>query len=377
MQTKRMLKDSGRKRVTEIVSVLFLVIALGLLAGCGQKESGNTGTRVSSDSVSKSAPVPNELTEVRVALAGAISDSGILLADQRGYFKDEGIKLSLKREPINSSMLRLAGGDLDIAGGSISAAFLSAVSRGAHLKIISEKASITPGVPAYGVLVAAKDSGVDKIQQLKDKNVGVYSIAGYPSFILSRILERVNMSLDDVHLRVMNGPTMLQALAGGAIPAGILFEPSLAEAQRKGFVKIIAEPEDQNIVAGLLMASPEFLKNKELLIRFLRAYLRGVRDYDKAFFAVPNVGRQEVIRDLISDPLITIKSPELYASMRYPYINPNGELNMEALQEQVTYYYETGQVAGQSRLSAKEVTDLEYVHEAAKSLGLSDIRISR
>ena len=88
-------------------------------------------------------PHAAEAAQVRIGIARTMSDVGYYVADAMGYFKDEGIAVTMT--PFNSAaqmMAPLGSGDLDVGGGTVSAGFYNAIGRGLLMKIVAARTSI-------------------------------------------------------------------------------------------------------------------------------------------------------------------------------------------------------------------------------------------
>ncbi len=68
---------------------------------------------------------------VRVGIIGTISDAGLLIADRKGYFNQEGINAVFTAFDSAARMVApLGAGQLDVGAGSASAGLYNAVARG-------------------------------------------------------------------------------------------------------------------------------------------------------------------------------------------------------------------------------------------------------
>ena len=76
-----------------------------------------------------------QLAPVHFGSPQAISDAGVFIASARGYFAEQG--LNVDTQPFQSgpnTIVPLASGDLDVAGGTFSIALLNAIDRGLKAK---------------------------------------------------------------------------------------------------------------------------------------------------------------------------------------------------------------------------------------------------
>src|SRR5438105_15946146 len=86
------------------------------------------------------APQNTDLTELRIGITGNSADAALFIAQDRGYFKEQGLKLSYTRvQSANDTVAPLGAGQLEIGGGAISAGLFNAMARGVEVKIVADK----------------------------------------------------------------------------------------------------------------------------------------------------------------------------------------------------------------------------------------------
>ena len=88
---------------------------------------------------------------VRVALVQAVSDAPFFIADKKGYFAQEGIRVTFS--VLREMIAPLGTGQLDVGGTSTSAGLFNAVERGINIKIVADKGSTPPGYGYQPILV--------------------------------------------------------------------------------------------------------------------------------------------------------------------------------------------------------------------------------
>src|SRR5437868_3372150 len=101
-----------------------------------------------------STPGHAQLAEVSVGTASSISDGPIYIAENKGYFREEGLNVKTVEFTSATYMVApLGAGQLDVGGGAPSAGLYNAVARGIKLKIVADKASSQPGYGVNQILV--------------------------------------------------------------------------------------------------------------------------------------------------------------------------------------------------------------------------------
>ena len=92
---------------------------------------------------------------VHFGSVGGISDSGLYLADEFGWFRDAGITLDMQRQNSAPTLTAsIAIGELDVAGIALSPALFNSVTRGIALRIVGDKQTVGNGFSATRLAMA-------------------------------------------------------------------------------------------------------------------------------------------------------------------------------------------------------------------------------
>src|SRR3954464_12989101 len=116
-------------------------------------------------------------TTVKVASAGIASDIGFFIADKKGYFRDEGLDVTMTQLANSPQMIAPLGmGQLDVGAGTVAASLYNAVSQNIAIRAVADKGSMRPGYGFSGLLVRKDmvDSGRYKdFKDLKGMKIAV------------------------------------------------------------------------------------------------------------------------------------------------------------------------------------------------------------
>ena len=97
------------------------------------------------------------LAKVKVASAGIASDIGFFLAQQKGYFRAEGLNIELTQMANAPQMVGPLGmGQLDIGAGTVAASLYNAVAQKIAIRAVADKGSMRPGY-GFSRLMVRKD----------------------------------------------------------------------------------------------------------------------------------------------------------------------------------------------------------------------------
>src|SRR4051794_19716045 len=311
---------------------------------------------------------------VRVGLAQTSSDVGFFIADKKGYFKEEG--LSVTFTPFDSAAKMIAplgAGQLDVGGGSPSAGLYNAVARGISIKIVADKGSTPPGYGFQPLLVRKDlvDSGRFKtLKDLKGMKIAGSAPGSASTSTLNEALRKAGLKYSDVERVFLGFPQHVVALQNKAVDAAMTTEPSATRAIKSGAaVRIMGDDEIYpNHQLAVILYGGQFIKEQpDAARRFMRAYLRAVRDYNNALsngkLAGPNAN--EVIAVLTE--YTPVKDAALYRSITPQGCNPDGHVNVASLKTDLDFFKEEGLIQG--NVTVEQAVDPSFVDAALKELG--------
>jgi NitT/TauT family transport system substrate-binding protein len=304
------------------VLAIVMVSTLMLLSGCALY--GNT-TGVSSSGG------PDGTATIQVGLFGALSDAGLILAKDEGYFSAQHIDVQFVTSQSAPTIIGLlASGNLAAAGTSATPGLFNAISDHVPVKIAADKGQIDATHSWTGLVVHT--GGPTSVAALKGKKIALPSIETSTGAELSKALANARLTTKDVTLVPGSAADNFSAFMSGAVSAAALQEPFISQALASGNAKVLVPfgqtlPDAEN---GILLFGSALASNTSLANRFLTAYLKGVAAYNAAFPTSGNpVSRTEVVKDLIANT--AVKKPGLYQSMQPVLFSPNGAVNTASI----------------------------------------------
>jgi NitT/TauT family transport system substrate-binding protein len=316
------------------------------------------------------APEGQTVTSVRVGMQYLVSDAGVLIGDEWGYFREVGIEIQAQRMDNPELQAGMASGQVDAGGIGPTAALLNAALRGIRLRMVGDRGTLAPGY-GYLALVVRKDladSGqVRDVADLRGRKIAaqppLYATPGY--YVLSRLLANAGLREDEVEYVPLGFADQVTGLAGGTIDGFWGAEPGVTAAVGQGLgVRLRGGDEAvPNFDLGVLAYSEPFAAQTDLARRFMVAHLRGVRTYLDAF--TRNLGRDRVI-DMFTRQT-AVKDRTLYDRMVMPYMNPDGAFNTLAYDQVQEYYVRHGVVP--QTIDLLQMVDNSFAEYAAQQLG--------
>ena len=162
-------------------------------------------------------PTPLPPVAVRMVEVPGAFNAGIYPAHQRGYFREEGLELSLDQFDTSERLLpALVAGQADVAVGGVAAAIFNAVARDLPLEIVVGQGRMEPGFSSSALMVrkALYDSGaIRDYADLRDRRIAVPSWASALGADLHRALQQGGLTETDADVKVLGFGDMPVSLA--------------------------------------------------------------------------------------------------------------------------------------------------------------------
>ncbi len=309
-----------------------------------------------------------------VGLHGVASDAPIFIADKKGYFREEGIAVTMTNFQSGAMMVPPLGtGQLDVGAASPSAGLYNAVARGIKIRIVADKASSPPGYGGTKMLVRKDHVDSGRYRTLKDIK-GMKFAMNAPGVAntatLHDALKSVGLKYSDVETTDFPTPMdHVAALKNKSVDASVSVEPAPTLAVQAG-AAIIATTDDQvtpNHQIAVLMYSEAFANRPEIARKFMRAYIRAVRFYNGALKDGRLAGRNadEVIAILTE--YTPVKNGDIYRMVTPTGMNPDGLVNVKTLADDLAFYTEQGWAKGNIKI--EDLVDLSFARAVVRELG--------
>jgi len=210
---------------------------------------------------------------------------------EKGFFAQEGLDLQVLVVRGIVGVSSLMSGEIDVtchAGSGFSAAL-----RGVPVKIIS----VTRDRPIHELIVAP---AANSSAELKGKSIAVGSLDGTAAIMTRRILQAKGLDAQkDVGLLSMDTPARLQSLFSGRVAGAMMTPPAIYLAEEKGY-KVFGRGRDymRYLQTGVVSTDIQIKQKREKLVRFLRAWNRGLKAYqDGPEIMIPYIQKRLGIKD--------------------------------------------------------------------------------
>lgn len=245
-----------KRRRVACWTVAILMIAVGLLAGCGVREE----------------ETPTQTVRLAMGFIPNVQFTPFYVAADRGYFAEEGIQIEFDYG-WETDLLKLVGSDeLQFAIASGDQVILA---RSQELPVVY----VMNWYRRFPVcVVSLAQTGIKEPEDLVGRRVGTPATYGASYIGWRALLDAVDLDEADVEL-ISIGYTQVAALSEGQVDAAICYamnEPVQMEAAGES-VDVLYVADYANLVSnGLITNERSVLERAELVQGMVRAALRGL-----------------------------------------------------------------------------------------------------
>ncbi len=220
---------------------------------------------------------------IRLGVMSASDSAPILLAEEKGYFKEEGVNLELEIFTNGATkQSSIQAGELD--GGMLS---MTQILNNANGGL---KAKITTTTDGMFPIVLSKN-----YKEKKDVKVGLMEVS-VTNFLADKYLKDYNVTKEFIN----EMPVRMQMLMADKIDMAVLPEPMASNAELKGLKKkVYGDPDD--FTPNAMVFSDEFIENNpNTVAAFHKAYNRAVED----IINNPDEAKDVLVNKLGLDPKV-------------------------------------------------------------------------
>jgi NitT/TauT family transport system substrate-binding protein len=301
---------------------------------------------------------------IRLGLLHTLSPAPFYIAQERGYFRDEGIDLTFRffdaAQPIAAAAV---AGDVDVGVTALTGGFFNLAEKGT-LTVIGGAMHEEKGYEGSAILASDKAyaAGLTALDRLPGHSVAITQYGSSFHYILGRIAEAEGFDLKSVTLRpVQQVANMAAAVGSGQVDATIAIASMARPLAAQGHAHILAWVGD--IVSYQITAvftTPAMIADRpDVLKHFAAAYQKGVTDYRQAFLRRDAQGRPVV--DAATDAMIPLLTKYVFTGDPEArrkildgvgYYDEGGALDVADVKQQVRWFKAQGLVKGAADAAA-------------------------
>ncbi len=214
----------------------------------------------------------------------------LTLAERLGYFKDEGLNLTINDFAGGAQALQsLIGGSIDVVAGAYEHTIRMQV-KGQDVRSVLELGRF-PGI----VLAVKKDKAaqVKSFADLKGLKIGITAPGSSTNFFVMYLMVKAGLQPTDAsYIRVGAGPTAIAAIKRGEIDAIVNVDPVITKLVQDGDVVVIADSRTEadnlklfggNNPAAVIYTKQDFIgKNPVTMQRIVNAQYKALKWLEKA-----------------------------------------------------------------------------------------------
>lgn len=327
--------------------VLFLLV---FLPACGGGETGG--------------PEVEEPIKITVQLMPYFSFAPLYIAEEEGYFAEQGLEVEFVRFFTDEALVGLVNGDIDVAVLMVSTGMFNIIAQEGGIMVVADKGYVAPEGCTVNGIIARKDlvdSGeLDDVSRLAGKVIAIKPLT-IEGFFMDKVLEGSGVALEDLDDVEMGSPvTEMEAFGTGALDLSATGEPWITRINLGGNTVTWRDYKDliPDAQYAVFIFGPSFLEeNPEAGRRFIVAYLKAVEQY--------NQGKTERNMELLQ--AFTELEPELLDQICWPTFRIDGAINAESMIEFQEWAVEKGYL--DEVLSVDEFWDPSFIEYANQVLG--------
>jgi len=346
---------------------ILMLIAVGLLVVSACAPVTAAPTAAPTESPAPAEPTATlEPVHLKLGLFALMTSSPLIIAAEEGYFADHGLDVELVMfSTANSSEVlpALLQGQLDVSGSSVSSQYFNAIAQGGTVKAVADKGFLDPAAcPAEGWL-ARKDllesGALDDPANLRGLHLTLRP-GGHEEMMAEKLLQPAGLTLDDIQIETIpDFAVRIESFKTGDLDLSVLVEPWVTRARKAGAADMWMPWSSQlpGLSIGYLYYGPGMLeKGHDVGVRFMLAYLEGVRQYREG----PTDRNVEILA------AFTQLEPDEVRELCWPSFQPDGRIDLEALGEFEEWAFAKGYL--DALVPLEDYWDPQFVEEASALL---------
>jgi NitT/TauT family transport system substrate-binding protein len=258
-----------------------------------------------------------EMSEVTFGILPTSSYAPAVIAQQEGFFRQEGLNVNLRTVGPTSQITTLVNGEVH-AGGMTIIALITAFNRGIDLTVVAEA---DHGAPGQAEFLVRADSSIQKLSDLLGKKVAVVTLNGNCDLLVNDVLRNQRLDYTQIRYVGLPIPDMGPMLERQGVDAACVPEPNLSIIKGQKNSRVIHDlftGEHRGFPAVIFASATSFVSKNPNTASAIR------RAIDKARQLAAT--KPEMVRAAL--PAFTNMKPELAATITLPEFPPNSDLGV-------------------------------------------------
>ena len=271
-----------RHRVAAMVAALSVVAA-----ACGGSAAQSSAPPAPAAGASGAPSQAGPAAKVTIMVGGMSKQIYLVnkLADALGYFKDQGLDVTLVDEPSGTDTeTEVMAGHADMGSGSYDHT-LDLQAKGKIITAVLDMLQ-TPG--EFVMVSTAKASTITGPKDFKGANIGVTSIGSGTHTLMRAMVIQAGLKVEDAnYVKAGAGDTFIAAMKQGQIDVGITTQPTVLQLEKQGVGKLLVDlskPDTTQAALGgpypfiALWARADYIAaNKDTVQKVVNAYVKTLK----------------------------------------------------------------------------------------------------
>jgi NitT/TauT family transport system substrate-binding protein len=307
-----------------------------------------------------------EPVELKVVLAPYLAYAPLFIADEEGYFVEQGLQIEFIRLARSAEAIpSLVSGEVDVLPTAVSVALLSAVARDQDIRLVAGlNYDASAGCTVNALLARPEllDSGeLDSPAQLGGRRVSMRT-AGINEYLLETMLDTTGVTLGEIEVVDVPAAAEAEALEKGTIDVAFASEPWVTRNLQTGHADIWTPLKQviPDFQAAIIVYGPTLLEeNPDVGRRFVVAYIKALQQYREGKTA-RNI---EILAEY------TELDRELLTEACWPTFPDDGRINVQSVLDFQAWAVKKGYL--DSPVTEEQFWDPSFVEYASEVLGAS------
>jgi NitT/TauT family transport system substrate-binding protein len=300
---------------------------------------------------------------IKVGILKVGASGPIYLAEERGYFADEG----LTAEPVTfgagqAVAVAVVSGDVDIGVTGLTAGLYNLAS-GGQLRVVAGLHREARGFRMLGYFASkrAYDAGLISLKDVTNHSVALTTIGSTTHYAVGLLAMKYGFPIATVKILPLQSiPNSSAAVVGGQADVGMIPGTLKPEMDKAG-AHLLGWVGDETPwqIGAVFVTTKTTDERGDMLKRFLRVLAKGSHDYHDAF-----TDAHEERRDGPSAPAALViiakaigETPQELDD-QLPYVDPKLRLDERDVRRQIDWYRDQGMIKGD--ISVDKLVDKRY-----------------
>lgn len=244
---------------------IFLAHTLALVAALMTPTLAGAQTKAALQEVTYLLPAPSVLPAF----------GPWMLAQARGYYEQEGLKVSFVSGRGGVDVAKQVGAGNAVIGGAIGDTPIIARAQGIPVKAVA-----VVGAGSLMQLVTHQNAHIDSPRELRGKTVSTMAYTDTTYYALLGMLSKSGLSKNDLDVQAVGAGAVWQNFVAGKV-VGMVSVPEWTVSAMEAGAKVNIIPADvyfKSMAQAILASDDTIRKNPELIQKLVRATLKGMRD---------------------------------------------------------------------------------------------------